>query len=64
MNVKKNVDEICKISSTDKQMNLNYDLFNNKVKELFKSIHNFILTYLSEILHFQIQLDYSQHLRT
>lgn len=30
--VKKNVDEICKISSTDKQINFNYDLFNNKVK--------------------------------
>lgn len=30
--IKKNVDEMCKISSTDKQTDLNYDLFNDQVK--------------------------------
>lgn len=32
--IKKNVDEMCKISSTDKQTDLNYDLFNDQVKYL------------------------------
>lgn len=31
-NVKKNVDEMCKLSSTDKQMKINFELFNNEVK--------------------------------
>jgi len=29
---KRNVDEMCKLSSTDKQTDLNYDLFNDQVK--------------------------------
>jgi len=29
--VKKNVDEMCRLSSTDKEMKLNYDLFNDEV---------------------------------
>lgn len=29
---KKNVEEMCKLSSTDKQMNTNYELFNTEVK--------------------------------
>lgn len=30
--VKKNVDEMCKLSSVDKKIDYNYDLFNNEVK--------------------------------
>jgi len=29
--VKQNVIEMCKLTSTDQQTNLNYDLFNNQV---------------------------------
>jgi len=28
---KKNIDEMCKVSSSDLQTNINYDLFNNEV---------------------------------
>jgi len=30
--IKRNVDEMCKLSSTDNQTDLNYDLFNDQVK--------------------------------
>lgn len=31
-NVKRNVEEMCKLSSTEQQTNTNYDLFNSQVK--------------------------------
>lgn len=32
-NVKRDVDEMCKLSSNDTKTDFNYDLFNNKVKD-------------------------------
>jgi len=32
--VKENVIEMCKLTSTDQQTNLNYDLFNNQVNRI------------------------------
>jgi len=32
--VKENVMEMCKLTSTDQQTNLNYDLFNNQVNRI------------------------------
>lgn len=29
--IKQNVDEMCKLASTEKQININYDLFNDQV---------------------------------
>lgn len=42
---KRDVDEICKLSSTDKQTDLNYNLFNNEVQLLYNYIHYYTHIY-------------------
>lgn len=42
---KKSIDEMCKASSSESQMNINYDLFNNEVNPFdYKFIHKFFFS--------------------